>query len=1005
MKRVLWIVAAGFLAPAIYAQICPAVNFLQGSTVTVTDSASIAGLQRQPDGSFTRQRYKIQSPYSKIDSAANYQSAFLNCSGAGARTFQTPPGWVALADRPGAVSQTLVSSDFLGNGTPVGLAVVPGGRPGGPSADSLAVALSNPDGSMKSSTYYPVVSNPNGLLVADFNHDGKKDVVVVSSGSSVAGSNTISVFLGKGDGTLQPAVYYPAHTSALAVVAFDFNGDNNLDLAILNGASPDVSILLGRGDGTFAAPVNYAVTQGLSLALGDFNGDGHADLVVGGAQNLSVLLGNGDGTFRAAVNVPVSVSASAMAPGDFNKDGKLDLAVTDSYGGTVSILLGDGTGKFSAEYDYVAGYEPGSLFAMDLDGDGNLDVVVAAGHPDVLVANSYSNNVIAFFGRGDGTLIGPPTYATSQGVGGIHSMALADFNGDGTPDLAVAAGDVWILLSRGGGSFKTPVRLAMPTLNNSTVQADTLAAGDFNGDGKQDLVVGTAYGDGVYVFLGNGDGTFQAPVEYTTGGNVTSVAVADFNGDGKLDIAACGPGVSPPAGANAGILLGNGNGTFQSPKSLTGFGAGPHWLVVGDFNKDGKPDLAIANQGTPGDDADVGGVLVFLGQGNGSFQSAGSYPAGINPNFITAADVNGDGAADLLVTTSAANFTYNVAVLLGHGNGTFSPAAMFSTDYGPAWIAVADLNGDGKPDLAIAHCCGDTDTTFMLGNGDGTFQPDVHLAASVSPGALLLTDLNGDGKPDLITGAAGFSSAVAVFLNISATPLVSVNGASFLTGPLAPNSFASAWGAGLATATQSAGLPYPTSVGGTTVTVTDASGVSQLAPLAFVSPGQVNYVVPSGAALGPATVTASVGGAAVASGSVVIAAIGPGLFLFEPTNIVAAYVTRVKADLSETNENIYTINLSGALVAAPIDLGPPSDQVFLILYATGLRGHSAASNSVTVTAGSVSLPVWYAGAQPYFPGLDQINALLPQSLAGAGDVVIQVTVDGEAANPGHVTIK
>jgi uncharacterized protein (TIGR03437 family) len=148
-----------------------------------------------------------------------------------------------------------------------------------------------------------------------------------------------------------------------------------------------------------------------------------------------------------------------------------------------------------------------------------------------------------------------------------------------------------------------------------------------------------------------------------------------------------------------------------------------------------------------------------------------------------------------------------------------------------------------------------------------------------------------------------------------------------------------------------------------------------------------------------------VGGTAVASGSVTIAAIGPGLFLYGGTNLVAGDVIRVHADNSQSKENVYALTASGGLVPAPIDLGPATDQVYLELFATGLRGHSAASNSVTVTAGGVSLPVSYAGAQPQFPGEDQIDVLLPQSLAGAGDVVIQVTVDGQTANPGHVTIK
>jgi hypothetical protein len=225
-----------------------------------------------------------------------------------------------------------------------------------------------------------------GVVSADFSCDGKKDVMVVSGGSG-SDQGGISVFLGNADGTVQPAVRYAAHSGPASAVAYDFNGDGKLDLAVANSVSGDVSILLGRGDGTFVAPVNYpAVAGASSIAVGDFNGDGRVDLAVGGGKNLAVLAGNGDGTFRAASVLPISVKASAPATGDFNKDGKLDLAVAD-LGGRVSILLGDGTGRFPTEYDYVAGYEPGGIFAMDLDGDGNLDVVVAAGHLDVLTPN------------------------------------------------------------------------------------------------------------------------------------------------------------------------------------------------------------------------------------------------------------------------------------------------------------------------------------------------------------------------------------------------------------------------------------------------------------------------------------------------------------------------------------------------------------------------------------------------------------------------------------------
>lgn len=156
---------------------------------------------------------------------------------------------------------------------------------------------------------------------------------------------------------------------------------------------------------------------------------------------------------------------------------------------------------------------------------------------------------------------------------------------------------------------------------------------------------------------------------------------------------------------------------------------------------------------------------------------------------------------------------------------------------------------------------------------------------------MLAADLNGDTRPDLITGGGGFSSGLAVFLNQA---LMDVNGASFVAGPLAPDSFATAVapGAALATAAQTAAPPYPTNLGGTTVTVTDALGVARLAPLYYVSPGQVNYLIPSATGPGPAVVSVSVGSTAVTGGGVSIAAVGPGLFLFQGTNIVAAYAAR-----------------------------------------------------------------------------------------------------------------
>jgi uncharacterized protein (TIGR03437 family) len=248
-----------------------------------------------------------------------------------------------------------------------------------------------------------------------------------------------------------------------------------------------------------------------------------------------------------------------------------------------------------------------------------------------------------------------------------------------------------------------------------------------------------------------------------------------------------------------------------------------------------------------------------------------------------------------------------------------------------------------------------------------------------------------------------YNFSVSSNVPVQTPAITNENAASFVAGPLAPGSFATAFGANLATVTQAIPMPYPATFGGTTVTFTDSQGVARQAPLAYVSPGQVNYIVPDGTAVGQATVTVTSGQASY-SEAVPIAAIDPGIFIFGGTNLVAANVD-VVTNGTQTYGNVYSVDSSGGLVPAPIDVSQPNTEVYLIIYGTGVRGHSSAANSVTVTADGMNLSVAYAGAQPQYPGLDQINVLLPPSLAGAGDVMILVTVDGQAANPGHITIQ
>jgi hypothetical protein len=347
----------------------------------------------------------------------------------------------------------------------------------------------------------------------------------------------------------------------------------------------------------------------------------------------------------------------------------------------------------------------------DLNGDGVPDLVVSV----------TDDGVGVLLGNGNGTFQAPVFYASGGGF--PFSVAIADVNNDGIPDILVANedGSVGVLLGNGDGTFQPVVTYAL-----GTGSAQSIAVSELNGDGNPDLIVAGCCGAGglgvVSLLFGNGDGTFQPAVALSSGAyGADFVAVADVNGDGVPDllvsnsctIGSCGSG---SAGAVS-VFLGNGDGTFQSPVIYNSGGVWASSVAVGDVNGDGAPDLVVTN-------AYSGSVGVLLGNGNGTFQDAVSYPSGgINPrpNFVTIADVNGDGNLDLEVANSCQGLHHcgrpgPVSVLLGNGNGTFqSPVDYKPAGAGPNSVAVGDLNGDGRPDMVAANGCGNESClTFSL---------------------------------------------------------------------------------------------------------------------------------------------------------------------------------------------------------------------------------------------------------------------------------------------------
>jgi RHS repeat-associated protein/uncharacterized repeat protein (TIGR01451 family) len=321
---------------------------------------------------------------------------------------------------------------------------------------------------------------------------------------------------------------YLAGTNPLSTVTADFNGDGRADLAV--GNANGVSVLLGNADGTFQPAVNFTISGScVSLAIGDFNGDGKVDLAAltfGQSGGVSVLLGNGDGTFQAALKasgVAVGLVLQALAVGDFNGDGKADVAFASS---GVTVMLGNGDGTFQAPTTLAV--SASSVALGDFNGDGKTDLAAAYG-------NNTVSAVSVILGNGDGTFQPAVSYATGIPYWDTsYEVVVGDFNGDGKPDLAVAnLGTVSVLLGNGNGTFQPEVKYG--TAGGSTIQP--IAVGDFNGDGKTDLAVASVGGTNVAILLSKSDGTFQPAVNYAVGHKPYGVVVGDFNRDGWADLA------------------------------------------------------------------------------------------------------------------------------------------------------------------------------------------------------------------------------------------------------------------------------------------------------------------------------------------------------------------------------------------------------------------------------------------------------------------------------------
>ena len=614
-----------------------------------------------------------------------------------------------------------------------------------------------------------VEESPVAIVAADLDADDTADLITVNSGA-----DSISVILGRGDGTFGEPTHLPVGLRPQAIVTGDLDRDGHLDLVIANKFSDDVTVLFGSQDGAFTTISVGTGAQPVDLVMVDLDADGYQDVATANRTSVSLLFGQGDRTFRAPLELSVHTLPISVVTEDFNGDGHPDLATASTRDREVAILLNNGDGTFQNAVRVEVGSDPVGLMAGDFDGDGTIDF---------FTANQSSRDLFFFRGRVDGTFElaaklplaerpvrvravdldadgiadfvvsnltnKPASLLLSDGRGGFAAGAVdlpvaggpayfasSDFDGDGDADLAAAnfsTARVSVFLNNELGSF--PLGTATYAVG-AMPHSGTLIDVDLDGD--LDVATGNGGSGKVSILFNDGAGTFTEPVIYDPGGWLLSMDAGDLDSDGDPDLIALDHG-----GGSARVLLNDGKGVFLHPEELRFAVSGRSiFVVLLHIDDDGILDLVSSAV------AEGSGVKLFSGNGDGSFRLIGELTTA-GAVTVLHGDFDDDEDEDLaLANPNGSTFS----VLLNRGDFEFEPAASYPVFGSPVSGALGDYNGDRILDLAAVSSSREVSVLFGLGNG--TFGVPERYTLERAPFHGTAADMDGDGDLDLVTANA-----------------------------------------------------------------------------------------------------------------------------------------------------------------------------------------------------------------------------------------------------------